>query len=221
MHSFKQVESNRLGFTDKDRGNSRHDWACQYLSTGCRGFHIVRAIVPKVTPWDSSFSNSKVRRHCEDLTWYRPWHEWEIYPHQGFGQRTKPRLAGFADLVIPYQAVWRSEWDDDQETDRKPTEQSGRVLVEVKIGPVPIGDILRQVKFYRSTILGHDEWGNGWGVSSSYRWDFAVVTAYPLQAEDRKVLTDHKLHHFQLGQQFEDYCATRKEEVPVNEALEI
>ena len=74
--------------------------------------------------------------------------------------------------------------------------------MEVKIAPTLTGDILRQVQLY---LEYRDCWWRKYGHVLPL-----VLTAFPLQTDDVARLKSAGIHHFKLGNKFEDYCARRK-----------
>lgn len=73
-----------------------------------------------------------------------------------------------------------------------------RIAIEVKIGRVFIGDVLRQVKLYRDLyedgpIIRH----------------WVLATAYDILPADRAMLTAEKIAHVRLGKDFEEFVQQR------------
>jgi hypothetical protein len=134
MHSHDRTMIAKLGFADIDKGDTRHDLACSYLAQEERILAIHNLLftpVKKVkgaTPWVDSMTEVIIEK----------------------GDTTKPQYkttVGFVDvaafIVFPDQArhplskdymlsAWRS-W-----------------CGEVKIKRVGVGDIIRQIKLYKS-----------------------------------------------------------------------
>jgi hypothetical protein len=87
---------------------------------------------------------------------------------------------------------------------------SGVLFVEVKISPVGVGDILRQIAFYKEYIPlgseGHSD--QYWNYLSRLKSNFVrwvVVTDFDLSKEDKKQLQQHHISHFKLGPKFEEF----------------
>lgn len=74
-----------------------------------------------------------------------------------------------------------------------------RVVVEVKITPVPTGDLIRQMNFYRQ----HD-------TRNVKHW--MVATEYPVSRPDVATLKQAGLTHIKLGAGFEEYLKRRQVE---------
>ncbi len=65
------------------------------------------------------------------------------------------------------------------------------VCVEVKIKPVPLGDVLRQIKLYAAYLRASH---------SEVVW--VLVTRYPMREQDIDQLRKEGVHHAQLGEEF-------------------
>lgn len=68
--------------------------------------------------------------------------------------------------------------------------------VEVKIGRVGVGDVLRQVALYREHIDGH-------------RTKWILATPFPFDADDLVTLRSASITHVRLGDKFEQWVAQR------------
>jgi hypothetical protein len=78
---------------------------------------------------------------------------------------------------------------------------SQSVLVEVKITPESVGDILRQMRVY-ATYEEH-----------SVAWERMVVaTAFPLSDCDLQMMLAAGVSHVRLGGGFEEFCCSREDE---------
>jgi hypothetical protein len=79
---------------------------------------------------------------------------------------------------------------------RTETDKGGvRVIVEVKATPVPVSDIIRQLKLYAahaSSIPGASNIGA-----------LALVTCYALTPAERAMLSHERIESFELGKDFE------------------
>lgn len=117
------------------------------------------------------------------------------------------RLETYAEAVrkpVPEEA-----WLDYESVHRRP----GVVLVEVKIRPVGVGELLRQIKLYQSYPLlrslhtplypGPEEW--------------MVATAYALPSADVASLKSEGVGYVRLGPKFDEYVAQRQR----NDAREV
>jgi hypothetical protein len=90
----------------------------------------------------------------------------EVPISKGYGQYKT--TIGFLDLVIGYNFA-----------------------VEVKILPIGVGDLLRQVNLYREYVPDHS---------------WIVVTAYDISPADKAALMAEGVRHLRLGPAFDDWC---------------
>jgi hypothetical protein len=211
MRTSERTLLSSMGFADPDKASERHDWACQYIAheKGV-GYRIVDAVLPRATDWkDTSNIHRQYRDVRMGLKWYLPETEMVISSSAG-------RPIGFIDVVIPFAAEYQCEYeisdsfdanDDSGRWGRKST-RDGRVLVEVKIHRLPVGQAIRQIKAYVELLA----------VSKPYRceqWIPALVTAYDLCAEDTLSLSRNGIFHLRLGPDFDDYCSRRESDVSI------
>lgn len=188
MHSHNRTLIARLGFADPDKGDSRHDAACRYLATRAIHESVATEVVGEGIP-------AVVRPAFE-------------VPFK--------KNAGFIDLRLPYLKLY--DHDDPEvilggqlaryrDMDRDHYAPAARVLeggaiewssyvlrwlnVEVKVSPVPIGNILRQINFYRSHV------GGPW----------LLATLFPLSHGDHEVLRGADISHALLGDAFHRWMA--------------
>ena len=78
----------------------------------------------------------------------------------------------------------------------------GTIILEVKIKPVLVGDILRQIKLYQEHVLVGRE-----GFSRPVTW--MVATHYAVSQEDVDTLQAEGISHIFLGRKFQDYASQR------------
>lgn len=71
----------------------------------------------------------------------------------------------------------------------------GALLVEVKIEPVSVGDLLRQIKMYRSFVAA----------------SAIAATAYPMTKDEIAILRREGIHHVRLGDGFKAWCTRESE----------
>lgn len=192
MHAHERTLLGKMGFKDPDKKDRRHDLACQYLARP----EIATRLLPLIPTegWES------VERAFLDAKFEAP-----VTKEARWSDPVAP-IVGFMDLFVIY--AWSGV-----RTLRQVTERYG-VLVEVKIQPVAIGDILRQVGLYlhhQSRVL----------YDSDYVWanHVVVATAYDLSVDDVAMLTSKKILHVRLSKDFDSFCATSTERV--SESLEI
>jgi hypothetical protein len=110
-------------------------------------------------------------------------------------------------------ARWEPRWADFEER----IEANGRAVIEVKIGEVPLGEAIRQVKFYRSFS----------GETSIYTSPpcfrlYILATRYELSEHDTDVLRNEQIHHLHLGDGFTAWLeARRKEAAPSKTSIRL
>ena len=122
-HSHDRTLLASLGFSDPDKREPLHDLACEYLSEEPQRARLLRLA------------------GIPERATSKPILEAVIAKGQGQYRTT----IGFLDLMI--------EWIDEAAETSAYSRQRGSVLVEVKIKPIGVGDILRQISLYKSHIV--------------------------------------------------------------------
>jgi hypothetical protein len=171
MHAHDRTLLSQLGFADPDKRDRRHDLACQYLALPANRERIVREIMKGEVDPD-----------------YRP--RFEVPLTKGYDQYKT--VIGFVDLIIPFLGT--STYDDG-----RTGKYRADLVVEVKIGPVGTGDIIRQIRLYREFA------------SES---KFLVATAFPISVLGVATLHSSHIHHIRLGEPFERWIESQEEEAP-------
>jgi hypothetical protein len=209
MHSHDRTLAASLGFQDPDKGDPRHDLACQYLATPDVARKVVAAFVePTLTRHARASDGGGFRG--------RAWMEFGCLGPPQFerpvikGEGQYRSVVGFVDLVVPIILLERivgqkldgHDWDGIRSTERvRPVDSTYRraaeVLVEVKVGPVPIGSVLRQLNLYRTFLYP------GYLVPDLF-WVLATVSPY--DPSDLAVLKSANVHHVRLGEAFDAWC---------------
>lgn len=198
-HTYEQTLLSRFGFADPDRQNSLHDEACRYLSGPTGSEAVVNALLPQGT--DSFSSTTGLRR----VTKYR-----NLF-YRGEQERTLSKgkshsrfTVGFLDVVI-HSAYQREE--------KVTVEQSGLVrlhekkdincpyLVEVKVEPVNIGQILRQINLYRDFVEQYVYSD----LADLRGYEFVLATCYKPTVEELDTLSDAFIYHLYLGKGFKQF----------------
>lgn len=137
---------------------------------------------------EASEAMSKVRAEFPQFDRGINYHEWDDKC------RTHPE---WPNSRIRYPVEWRvcrrHEYDD------------RKLVVEVKITPLGLGDIIRQLKLYREFDFS---------VAGTYARtpiDWVVATAFPLSDSEVSILRDReKIHHVRLGSSFEKWAEWQK-----------
>jgi hypothetical protein len=123
MRSYDRTLLASLGFSDPDKRDPVHDWACQYVAQYDVATKLARNLVARTLD------------ACEGFGMFeKPAFEVAICK----GEDQYKTIIGFIDVVLWFSAPG-------PEINFK----SVPLSVEVKTNPVPIGDILRQVNLYR------------------------------------------------------------------------
>ena len=218
MYAHERTMLAKLGFADPDRREPLHQLACQYLATPeaidrlIPHFGLEHGPVPQEYQCSDSESFSEL---CRTVASCKASLEHEIA--KGCDQyRT---TIGFADLVLILSVEDKSfnirrrsrtkwggrdgwlwtDWHIGNDHIRSSVERCG---IEVKITPTATGDVIRQVKLYRSYSRIND---------------WTVVTAYDLSASDIASLQNENIRHLRLGKRFDEYVALRQnDEVAVS-----
>lgn len=184
MRSSDRSLITSLGFADPDKRERLHDLACQFLGEG--------SVAPRLLD-DHRIEMPGYTLQKENLEWID--RKYEVHFARDTG-RTLTTI-GFLDLLIEYGIKHYS---------RDGTEQLAKylILVEVKIHPVPVGDILRQIGFYQEHMTVGD---------MTARWHRSVVaTAFDLGPRDVAALYTKGIHHIRLRKQFREFCEERERE---------
>lgn len=243
-HSHERTLLASLGFSDRDRRDRRHTWACQYLARPDVALKVAghlepswKAPVPtrepvtartaKDAPADGrlcglefreaqtevpilrgrdhlvGFWDVQVKFGAKLLGWreagamYGPPETVEVMERTaGLFGGTWAMLAGVrpADPPTPKDVCIGVRYEPvDYPTPRA-------MFVEVKAAPVDVGDIAKQMGLYmqftaeRSGTL------------------FVVATCYAMPRTDRETLAAKGVRHVWLGDGFDAYCETRRNE---------
>lgn len=203
-----------LGFSDPDKGNELHDFACQYLATHEIAEKLARRLGPcVVSPPEqiivgrgayapsvvvTSTPTSDVRLTIVTAI--------EVPISKGSGQYKS--TIGFIDATVCVDLTQNFdcvplEQDKRYAGQRYAATQNGWLLpiaVEVKIGLTPIASIIRQVGLYREHTMDCGR--------STYRW--VAATAFAISKEDAASLASADIAHIRLGDAFTRYVEARR-----------
>ena len=149
MHSHDRTLLASLGFADLDKKNDRHDCACRYLTQPEIALNLVNyatAAPAKEQQWElSQVERVVLERHITK------------------GKDQYRTTIGFVDCLIDFQIFYQeavleedrsSGWGVWKDTGQfRGARGNEQLLVEVKIQPVPVGDIMRQIGLYREYRL--------------------------------------------------------------------
>lgn len=230
MHSHDRTLLSRLGFSDPDKKEPRHDLACRYLAQPEVAKHIVSMFLLSPRPFSLEstrvYSDEVISRERGMISQaikmlLNPHFERPI----GKGEGQYKTTIGFIDLVlraeiqenvlseksVKEKEKWVVSTADDTTAMRVP------IFAEVKIASVSVGEIIRQIHLYREylTPVVFQNYVNGsWGIP------FVLATAFPLSADALQQLKDDHIKHVFLGEKFNKFCDQQKDS-PQGEMFEV
>lgn len=216
MHSHDRTLLSSLGFADPDKRDPRHDLACQYLATQDVARQLVDVLVkPSLSARSKAVDERKFRGRViyEFGDLYRPRFEEPIVK----GKDQYRTVIGFLDLVLPFSWTFRQDgemraFEGDPWTPHSfDYGSTSSVIFEVKVNPVGIGDIVRQIKLYREFWRISED-----SIDIPYHW--CVATAFDMSAADVSMLRESGVRHIRLGEAFEEWCDAARSE-PEDAAL--
>lgn len=217
MHSHDRTLLHRLGFADPDKGDGRHDLACVFFTQETNALKLAKAIIEKTESTDQDRYWERNGRWVERRQSQRRKRVTSLLraatecPLSKGGGQYKTTI-GFIDVGLEFATTGEEQWQERvtlrenrsvspdllNESEWRPWEQrqatwtsSSTLYVEVKIQPVPAGQIVRQVNLYREYCRGK----------------FVVATAFPLQGYEVKQLCLANISHVMLGDSFEAFVA--------------
>ncbi len=218
MHSHDRTLIASLGFLDPDKDNRTHDLACAYLAQG----EVVAQLVGAPRKIDVRVktkldTGSRFGRSYEGRLWTEARYETRLEVPILKGQAQYQTTIGFMDALIQTTVVLHNDapvyFDDGSKAEggalmyeflpegmRLPLDAV--VGVEVKINPVPVGDLLRQLNLYRSHI------GSGFSIACVDRWIAAL--RYDIDAPYADALKSEGIEVVRLGRGFDAWLAQRK-----------
>lgn len=120
----------------------------------------------------------------------------------------RPIVEIVQDAVISDDAPTIARREDAQGKLEKWTQNE--LLVEVKIAPVGVGDLIRQIALYR------EHWTARNGILT-----WIAATDYQISTEDRETLRSARIFHVGLGQRFDAYVKDRLEHKRIANSTEI
>jgi hypothetical protein len=138
MHSHDRTLIANLGFSDPDKRLAEHDYACQYLSLPEQRDRLIRLVANDTVNQRLLERNFPFNATALEGTFLKSSAEVEFLLTKGLGQYKT--TIGFCDVLLSFEytgAVPGREWV-----------VTGRIIVEVKIAKVPIGDVMRQLGLY-------------------------------------------------------------------------
>lgn len=206
MHSHDRTLLSKLGFSDPDKKDPKHDLACLFLREEATREMIGKWLLAQfpVLP------EGAVGHHPKDVKIGRPVIEYHLQKGEGQYATT----IGFLDVL--YQPLINvCHIDKAQECDanwkpvgepkltRADEELRWLMFAEVKVHPVGVGDILRQMNLY-STYLHANSWRSR---PAKFLPNGLVVTAWSPSRVERQAVTDAGFGWLTLGDRFQQWCA--------------
>jgi hypothetical protein len=206
MRSHDRTLLSSLGFNDPDKKDPRHDLACRYISQREIAGKVVAAFNTAPRPVLQKDSTDEYEG-VTSRTYTAKGAAYECPISKGDGQYKV--TIGFVDVVISAQRAthdkgrgrhrhFPKDWSDWQDTESL-RHYNAAVGVEVKIGEVGAGEIIRQVNLYREHLSFEG---------------FVVATAFPLSEGGAEQLRIANILHFVLGKGFERFCAIEDAKAP-------
>ncbi len=190
-----------LGFADKDKKNPLHDLACRYA------VHNAQSIV----------------RRCMKDDFEKGWlWDGKVKATQEYHLlRDEKFTVGFIDVLLR----WRIEYQH-YKTPEHRTFCDLHAIVEAKISPVSTGDAIRQMKLYSHYYeppsqrerpnfyyLDNKDRERSWAskedidrLVSAKTSDKVLLTHYTVSQHDIDALTDARILHLHLGDNFSKWC---------------
>lgn len=202
MHSHDRTYLASLGFSDPDKGNRLHDYACMYLAT------------PEIHEKIAKMISSERRN--------------ELYSNPEYnGPRDGSWSIEVGDYFVEFPIVKTSGWRLDTRTDigsmdtmllhRVECSHGGSdsiphenhiVCLEVKIGRVSANQIIRQLNFYRNNMsIPWDEFFDSGRMVRKIKTitTWVVVTLWTMPEAEESLLEHEGIVHIVLGDNFNEY----------------
>lgn len=169
-----------LSFGDKDKKDSRHDLACQYL--------LQPEVAMKIA---TAFRDSNLPRELmigEEVTFSEG--SLEIPLTKGHNQYKT--FIGFIDGSLSFESVESKyfSWSKSYHKDHY------QIFFEVKINPETAGNVLRQLNLYKAFL-------NGGAVN-------LLVTAYDVSPLDQALFKENEIVCVRLGEAFDEFVRAQE-----------
>lgn len=238
MHSHDRTLLAKLGFSDPDKKDRTHDLACQYLTRpevlALVGERVVKPVIEatrKPLNFASNSYDSKLGGYVvEKGEWFVAYKaltdpRLEVAISKGDGQYKT--TIGFIDVecTIKGESIdegkryLAKERGGTFEHEVGPFREVGKYEVqlgiEVKIAPVGIGDLIRQIKLYDEYVRP-----NRIGMGRiPYYW--LAATRYELSARDVASLKAEGILHIRLGGPFERWLSEQNTSAAPSDSVEV
>ena len=226
MHSFDRTLLAKFGFADADRVNPRHELACQYLAT--KRDVLAKRFLTVPDPGPCSYTTQSFSQRKPDGTTERVQacavmvdcpvvadvvtHAFEAWAFKAEGKYRQD--IGRVDLLIKRDTRWRDTAEqvvEDVDTGEVRTilhEASAwdrrDLVVEVKIAPVSVSDIIAQLGLYRAHQQSWLSDGR-WNKLDPSRSVWLVVTDFPLTGVEHESLQNEGIEAMRLEPGWEEH----------------
>lgn len=201
-HSHDRTLLASLGFADPDKREPLHDLACEYLAEPAQSERMVQLVRPG--------SGLSIKSRTEVLI--------------SKGEGPYRTTVGFLDVRIDWwsdvptsgeesfdvydseQRAWRTEIEKWNVWHR------GSVFVEVKIKPVGVGDMLRQIALYSQHARAAEGRSTSEQIPKHYSLfkDWVIATAFDLDAGQTETLRREKIYPIRLSDGFTKWFEERQ-----------
>lgn len=184
-----------IGFAD-----AMLPFLCRWVDTGrIHGWVLTGKTVEVEAPWHVTRIPSVASMQNGDSVEMEIGHDVRL-PDDGPSKRRVSIRRRDDQIVMVVPTMERGWVDHVCDKDEWGSRRAFEIYVEVKIGPVGIGDVLRQINLYREHVGTHDD-------ETSRVW--ILATPYPLSAFDVATLRTAKVDHIRLGEKFDAWAAEK------------
>lgn len=207
-HSHDKTLIASLGFSDPDKREPLHERGCQFIVAEARA--LIRALSPAFEKREYHTPKGTIVGEAGRVL-YTPQQEWPLF--KGVGQYRQ--TIGFLDVVIPFVDDQNFVSIENGAPFYIVKRQSGLLVVEVKINPIPISDVLRQLALYRGHLQSSKiarETSRHDSVVDDYPQPIVWVLAAPweLNDVDRESVARADVQFVRLGEKFDVFVAAQR-----------
>lgn len=221
-HSHDRTLLARLGFQDPDLKEPVHDLACEYVSLEENALKLRELAAPATLDPNGEHYNERYSgtfNRCVTESKFSVTSHIECAISKGIDPRYKTTI-GFLDVKIDWTSQFRAVGTFTKnvysKTERKYVKSidpvqvddwlsgpEGTVAVEVKIHPIGVGELVRQINLYREYAPTAYTYG------SYRRVDFVACVAFDVDEYYRDALIREHVALVKLGDKFHAWGADR------------